>query len=67
MDGFVAWGLRQQAEWRNEIALLEGGVKTTFDVRNGQRVDTTEETLNDRRVRLADLDALIDKHEVARA
>jgi hypothetical protein len=61
-DGVLAWAKRQHKIWERGIGLLESRKKTTFDVRNGKRVDTTSETLADRHKRLAEVEALIQRH-----
>jgi hypothetical protein len=61
-DGFLESAKRQQKVWVREIRLLESGKETTFEIRGDTRVDTTLETLDDRRARLSELDALIAKH-----
>jgi hypothetical protein len=64
MDGFLEWAKRQWGHWIKEIRLLESGVKTTSEVRDGRPIDTTEETLGERRSQLNELEALITKHEI---
>ena len=46
-----------------EIYLLENGTKTTGEWREGRLIDTSSETLGERRVRLSELEQLITKHE----
>jgi hypothetical protein len=62
-DGVLKWAKSQRAIWVREIKLLESRKKTTFEIRSGKIVDTTSETLDDRRVRLSDLETQIAKHE----
>lgn len=60
-DRFLAWCQSEQASLRRQLELLESG-----DMRTGERDrDTTAETLEEVRRKLAELDALL--HDVARA
>lgn len=63
MNGFLAWAKRQREDWIKEILLIESGVKTTSEVREGRPIDTTAETLADRRKRLKELGAVISENE----
>jgi hypothetical protein len=62
-DGVLEWSKRQRHDWLREIKLIEDGYKTTFEIRNGAKVDTTQETLDTLRARLSMVEAVIAKHE----
>ena len=64
-DGVLAWAKRQRTDWVREIKLLEAGVFTMFEIKDGKKVDTTSERLADTRSRLSELEMLIDRHESA--
>ena len=64
MDRLLNFLRRQTEDWRTEIDLLDRGIKTTFEVVDGQKKDTTADTLADRSLRLSELEALIAKHGV---
>ena len=66
-DAFLAWARRQIEEWDARIPWLETGRITTGEMREGQRIDTTEESVSDLRRWSAELRELIAKHEARRA
>lgn len=63
MDGFLVWARKQRDHWRELLPMLENGTIGTHEMRNGVHTDTTQETIEETMVRLADLEALIAKHE----
>ncbi len=62
-DGVLAWAKRLRKEWQRTVDRLQRGLMTTSEVQKGKIVDTTEEELNHLIVRLAELEALVLKHE----
>ena len=60
--------LRAHCEhWRSIIPMLEDGRIGTHEIREGQRVDTTEETILENRRLLEETEALIAKIEATDA
>jgi hypothetical protein len=66
-DNVLEWAKGQHTEWQREISLLESGIKFTFEIREGHKVDTTIETLAARTGELSKLGELIAKHEAQSA
>ena len=66
-DSILEWARQQHNEWQREISLLESGTKSTFELREGHKVDTTMETLAARITQLSELDKLINRHEAQSA
>lgn len=64
-DGVAEWAKRQMAEWQQQVEMMEKRYFGTFEIREGQKVDTTQESIDTTKVRIADLEALIDRHEAA--
>ena len=62
-DGVLYWAKKQVAEWKAIIPKLESGEIGTFEVRGGMKVDTTQETIVERKMLLENLSAIIAKHE----
>lgn len=62
-DAFLKWAKRQIAEWEARIPWLEERRITAGEMRDGQRVDTTQESIDDLRRWSADLSGLVAKHE----
>lgn len=58
-DGVLAWAKRQRDEWDRVLPLYQ---IRKLQTREGDR-DTTQETVDDLRVRRLELDILIIKHE----
>ena len=66
MSRLLEWAKEQISYWDREIEWLGDGTKTTFDLRDGKRVDTTQDELADRvdrRARLQELIARIENQE----
>lgn len=66
-DGFLAWANRQMQYWEKLIPMLQNRVIMTHEVRGGQQVDTTDETISETTQRLAELSALVAEHEARSA
>jgi len=66
-DAILRWARGQRKAWAREMEMLSSRKKTTSDLRQGKIVDTTEETLADRSVRLSELDTLIARHKARKA
>ncbi len=66
-DAFLVWAQRQIADWESRIPWLESGRITMGETREGKRVDTTQEHINDLRRWVAELQELIVAHEARRA
>lgn len=62
-DGVLAYARRWSEHWQNQIDLFTSGVKTTHEVRNGVRVDTTEESLVFAVEKLGEMNALAERQE----
>ena len=66
-DAVSAWITRLRAAWVRSLNALRTGVLGTSELRNGKRVDTTLETIAERKKDLAELDAAIVQHETDQA
>lgn len=62
-DGVLAWAKRQRAHYFSLLPMLESRKIGTHEMRDGVRVDTTEESIAQTRGWLAEVEALIAKHE----
>ncbi len=67
VDGVLTWAGRQKKEWAKSIAGMESGIFGTFEIRNGEKVDTTADSIADLSRRISELDALIKRHEARNA
>jgi hypothetical protein len=67
VDSVLEWAKRQHDEWQREISLLESGIKSTFEIREGHKVETTMETLAARTDQLSELGKLVERHEAQSA
>ncbi len=63
----IEWARRQCADWERSIALMESGRMTTGERRDGKQVDTTTETILDRKQRIVELKTIIQQHEAKNA
>jgi hypothetical protein len=66
-DAVSAWITRLRMAWVRSLNALRTGVLGTSELRNGKRVDTTLETIAERKKDLAELDAAIVQHEADQA
>lgn len=64
-DGFLAWSKRQMQQWARVIPLLENGTIQMMEVRDGERINITDEHLAFIRQRMSELNELIAKHDPA--
>jgi hypothetical protein len=55
----LAWAKDQKDVWTRSLKALRSGILGTTEVRDGKRVDTTLETIAERKRDLADLTAMI--------
>jgi hypothetical protein len=55
----LQWAKRQREDWRIEILKMTNGLKSIYEMRDDQRVDTTAETVADRLQRVSELEALL--------
>lgn len=63
-DNLVLKVLHEQVSlWNVVISLMESGKVGTHEVRDGRTVDTTEETIADRKLRVLEFEKLIAKIE----
>lgn len=63
----IEWAREQCAVWEHSIELMEKRQMTTGAMRDGIQVDTTQETIDDRKRRLDSLRTLIATHEAKNA
>ena len=61
-DAMLAWAKDQRAVWTRNLKDLRSGILGTTEVRDGKRVNTTLETIAERKRELAELDAMIEKN-----
>ena len=61
-DDMLAWATDQRAVWTRSLKALRSGILGTTEVRDGKRVNTTLETIAERKRELAELDAMIEKN-----
>ena len=61
-DDMLTWAKDQSAVWTRSLKALRSGVLGTTEVRYGKRVNTTLETIAERKRELAELDAMIEKN-----
>lgn len=61
-NAFVIWANRQIADWQPRIPWLEERRITMGEMRDGKRVDTTAEHVEDLRRWIAELQELVAKH-----
>jgi hypothetical protein len=66
-DAVSAWITRLRAAWVRSLNALRAGVLGTSEIRGGKRVDTTLETIAERKKDLAELDAAIVRREADQA
>lgn len=59
----IEWARKQVANWEKSIELMEKGYMSTGEIRDGKGIDTTNETIEDRKRRTAELKALISEHD----
>jgi hypothetical protein len=65
-DGVWAWIERHRDAWTRSLKALRGGVLGTFEFRDGKRVNTTLETIAERKRDLAELDAMMAQRDTDR-
>lgn len=53
------WARAYRSVWVGRLKGLRSGALGTFEIRNGKRIDTTLETIAERKEELAELDTLI--------
>jgi hypothetical protein len=58
-DSILAWAKGYRSDWICKLKALRSGILGTFELRDGKRVDTTLETIADRKKDLAELDTVI--------
>jgi len=58
-DGILAWAKGHRDAWVVNLNALRSGVLGTSELRHGKRVNTTIETIAERRRDLAELDEVI--------
>jgi hypothetical protein len=63
-DGIMKWALSQKAFLERGIELLKTGKMFTAELRDGERVDTTAETIKERTDMLASLNHFLDRRGV---
>jgi hypothetical protein len=63
-DGVLVWAKKQRVDWERRLRGLMSGALRTSELRNEKYVDTTDETIAEQSERIAELDALIARHEV---
>lgn len=61
-DDVRIWAVRLKSAWTEGLNAFRSGALGTFELRNGQRVDTTLETIVKRKKDLAELDAMMARH-----
>ena len=62
-DNVLVWAKGHRDAWMRSLRALRSGVLATSELRNGRRVDTTLETIAERKTELAELDAAIGRQE----
>ena len=62
-DKLRAWASCLRTAWMEALSSLRSGVFGTSELRHGRRVDTTMETIVQRKRDLAELDAAIVRHD----
>ena len=63
----LAWAKDCRASLAHSLKGLRSGVLATSELRDGRRVDTTLESIADRKRELAELDEAIIRHESGRS
>ena len=63
----IEWARKQCATWEESIKLMENRQLMTGEMRDGKQVDTTQETIDDRKRRIGELKKLIAAHEAKNA
>jgi hypothetical protein len=63
MAELLKWATGRRVAWLLALKSLRLGAWGTFELRNGKRVDTTLESIADRKTELAELDAAIVRDE----
>jgi hypothetical protein len=58
-DDMLMWAKDQREVWTRSLKALRSGVLGTTEIRDGKRVNTTLETIAERKRALAELDAMI--------
>jgi hypothetical protein len=58
-EDMLAWAEGQRATWAVSLKALRSGLLGTSAIRDGKRVNTTLETIAERKRDLAELDAMI--------
>ena len=58
-DDMLVWAKVHREAWTRNLKALRSGVLGTTEVRDGRRVNTTLETIAERKRDLAELDAMI--------
>ena len=62
-DVLARWAARLRSTWLETLLALRSGVFGTSELRNGRRVDTTMETIVQRKKDLLELNAVIARHD----
>ncbi|GEM_PF-2602038 len=62
-DNLGTWALRLKATWAEALMSFRSGTFGTSELRNGRRVDTTMETIVQRKKDLVELNAMIVEHD----
>ena len=62
-DKLREWTAHLRTAWIETLSSLRSGVFGTTELRNGRRVDTTIETIVQRKRDLAELNLAIDRHD----
>jgi hypothetical protein len=65
--GLLEWAKERRVAWLHALKALRLGAWGTFELRNGKRVDTTLESIADRKTEIAELDAAIVRDEADEA
>jgi len=55
----LAWAVARREAWRSSLKALRLGILATSEIRDGKRINTTLETIAERKRDLAELDAMI--------
>jgi hypothetical protein len=58
-DDMLVWAKDQREVWTRSLKALRSGILGTTEVRDGKRINTTLETIAERKRELAELDAMI--------
>jgi hypothetical protein len=66
-EGLLEWAKGRRVAWSRALKALRLGAWGTFELRNGKRVDTTLESIADRKSEIAELDAAIVRDEADKA